>query len=495
MGVPGLWKDVEPLGTTVHVRTFRDKQIGIDAANWIHKAASECAMELAKGSCDSLVRNVVKRAGKLVKAGWKLTFVFDGLDPPMKAVENTERLVSRHTSRQLAVNLFHACASLPAGLATRRSAEFSAREIIERDPVVGEYSLLVCAGLRAAGFETRVAPMEAEAQLAYMCRTGSIYAVLSEDTDTVMYYAPRVIRRIDGLQCEFYDLNCDWGRCGPIRLLQSPELFVAYCVLSGCDYLEWSAGVLRGPKLAQWIATAAETDPTVEVLLDRAVRERSRTLPADKIEATVAMAIKAAYAILHHLVFDEPRGQDALVRHIFPVPEHRLRDHAKLLKEACGDAAQVLAAGRRGGHTGSVMFREGASILQFPPLNEENTKLDVRDGSGVKTLRLPATCTKTKPPQYIPLMQRDYELLNFDSQRRQPADQKGLSWWCSLCEFGQGSRAKTLPQHVQSKMHAGRVHLCNILESQRAGIAAVAPDLSQSASCIVLIDSEAANSE
>ncbi len=490
MGVPGLWTDVEALCKTVHIRSFHGKTIGVDAANWMHKAGVDCAMDLANGSSDSLVRNIVKRAAKLVKAGWTLVFVFDGLDPPMKAAENKDRLVTRMRTRELGVNLTLACASLPQNSNERRSAERVAKDILEKDPVVGEYAALTSAGLRAAGFQTRVAPMEAEAQLAYMCRTGRIFAVLSEDTDTVMYYAPRVIRRVDGLQCQFYDRNGDWGQCGPISKLQAPELFVAYCVLSGCDYLEWAVGVKKGAELAQWLAAVAQSgnaeDATVEVLLERAIREKSLTLPPVRHDATVRMVFKAAFAILHHLVFDDSAPNEVTVRSVFPIPAQRLERHAALLTEACGCAAAIAAQGQAQCHSMRDMYYSGASILAFPPPHPEPFLVEFGDG---KTMRVPASCTTSTPPQYIPLLRRSFELLHFDAPQKAPdMNIAGLSWWCNLCKFGQGSRDKHLQLHCDSKMHVGRVHLDHIRRCQQSGSVEGQADVSASARCIVLVD-------
>ncbi len=61
------------------------------------------------------------------------------------------------------------------------------REMIERVLFV----------LEQQNVEFVVAPYEADAQLAYMCRKGELHAVISEDSDLLVYGCPRLICKLD----------------------------------------------------------------------------------------------------------------------------------------------------------------------------------------------------------------------------------------------------------------------------------------------------------
>lgn len=53
----------------------------------------------------------------------------------------------------------------------------------------------MCEIIEAFGFEWRVAPGEAEAELAYLNRVGVLDAVVTDDVDTFVFGAAVVIRK------------------------------------------------------------------------------------------------------------------------------------------------------------------------------------------------------------------------------------------------------------------------------------------------------------
>ena len=83
-----------------------------------------------------------------------------------------------------------------------------------------------------------IAPYEADAEIAFLSRTGIVDAVISEDSDTLCYRCP----------CAIFKLN-DNGSCKTVNLSElfsnpamrmtswNCDLFELMCVLSGCDYL------------------------------------------------------------------------------------------------------------------------------------------------------------------------------------------------------------------------------------------------------------------
>lgn len=90
-----------------------------------------------------------------------------------------------------------------------------------------------------------VAPYEADAQLAYLARTGQVDAVLSEDGDMLAFGCPVVLSK-------FNVTNTSTKVAGGLeitldRLLRAWELdlprFQDMCLLAGCDYLRSLRGI------------------------------------------------------------------------------------------------------------------------------------------------------------------------------------------------------------------------------------------------------------
>ena len=83
------------------------------------------------------------------------------------------------------------------------------------------------------------APYEADAQIAYLSREGLVDAVISEDSDMLPFSCQRVLFKMDseGAGKEI-QLNQRLSQCEelPFRAF-SPDMFLNFCILSGCDYL------------------------------------------------------------------------------------------------------------------------------------------------------------------------------------------------------------------------------------------------------------------
>ncbi|KAF8038606.1 hypothetical protein BT93_B1206 [Corymbia citriodora subsp. variegata] len=87
------------------------------------------------------------------------------------------------------------------------------------------------------------APSEAEAQCAALCKAGKVYAVASEDMDSLTFGAPRFLRhlmdpsarKVPVMEFEIYkileEMNLDMDQ------------FIDLCILSGCDYCESVRGI------------------------------------------------------------------------------------------------------------------------------------------------------------------------------------------------------------------------------------------------------------
>ncbi|KAJ6573824.1 PIN domain-like protein, partial [Mycena vulgaris] len=159
MGVPGLWKELAPAakirsltelavveGFEANPNGSRGFRIGIDASIWFFHAA------YGKEGENPELRTMFFRCATLTHAPFLPLFVFDGPRRP-----NVKR--GKKINRDL-----H---KLTPGM----------KQIVE-----------------SFGFEWRVAPGEAEAELAYLNRIGVLDGILSDDVDNFLFGATTVIR-------------------------------------------------------------------------------------------------------------------------------------------------------------------------------------------------------------------------------------------------------------------------------------------------------------
>ncbi|MED6154030.1 Elongation of fatty acids protein 2, partial [Stylosanthes scabra] len=97
--------------------------------------------------------------------------------------------------------------------------------------------------LRLMGVPVIEAPSEAEAQCASLCKTGKVYAVASEDMDSLTFGATKFLRHLmDPSSKKIPVMEFDIA-----KVLEDLELsmdqFIDLCILSGCDYCESVRGI------------------------------------------------------------------------------------------------------------------------------------------------------------------------------------------------------------------------------------------------------------
>ncbi|CAM9485824.1 unnamed protein product [Hapterophycus canaliculatus] len=107
--------------------------------------------------------------------------------------------------------------------------------------------------LRQAGVELIVAPYEADAQLAFLSRTGAVDVVISEDSDCLLYGCKKVLFKMDnegqGQEIQLRNLAANT----PLSLSNwKNSMFLDLCLLVGCDYISTSVkglGIATAHKL------------------------------------------------------------------------------------------------------------------------------------------------------------------------------------------------------------------------------------------------------
>ncbi|KAJ3293341.1 Rad2 nuclease [Borealophlyctis nickersoniae] len=156
--------------------------------------------------------------------------------------------------------------------------------------------------LRSENVEYMVAPYEADSQLAYLAKSGVVAAVISEDSDLLVFGCRKVIYKLDnegnGIEVNLDDL-------GNIPGMKSwtHRRFQQMCIMSGCDYLDSPQGV--GVKKAQGFLAHKSAEKVIKewTTWGKAVNAPPK-LPRDY---TIRFR-KAELTFLHQRVYDPDSG-------------------------------------------------------------------------------------------------------------------------------------------------------------------------------------------
>lgn len=167
--------------------------------------------------------------------------VFDGGPLPAKKGTEKERKQKREEN-------------LARGKAFEQQGKHSqAREcFIKCIDVTPQMAYQFIKALRAESVSYVVAPYEADAQLAYLERTGAVDAILTEDSDLLVFGCQNVLFKLDAVantvvsisRKDFGSVTASSTDTNGISLLGWSDVqFRAMTILSGCDYLPSIPGI------------------------------------------------------------------------------------------------------------------------------------------------------------------------------------------------------------------------------------------------------------
>mmetsp|Transcript_29470 Transcript_29470/g.21924 ORF Transcript_29470/g.21924 Transcript_29470/m.21924 type:complete len:242 (-) Transcript_29470:59-784(-) len=186
------------------------------------------------------------------------------------------------------------------------------KKFTEALDVTPEMAQQLMVALQALQVECYVAPYEADAQLAFMYLTGRAQAVITEDSDLLIFGVRKVFFKMDkngdGLEISMDRL----GEVPEFRTFDQDAL-LATCILSGCDYLDSIKGI--GFKKA--LRLVYENGSDVQRIL-KAVRREGKYLIPSEYERNFE---KALLTFKFQLVYDPL--QKCLV-HLNDPATHRL---------------------------------------------------------------------------------------------------------------------------------------------------------------------------
>eukprot|EP00751_Fragilariopsis_kerguelensis_P001154 CAMPEP_0170811226 /NCGR_PEP_ID=MMETSP0733-20121128/35138_1 /TAXON_ID=186038 /ORGANISM="Fragilariopsis kerguelensis, Strain L26-C5" /LENGTH=393 /DNA_ID=CAMNT_0011167355 /DNA_START=116 /DNA_END=1298 /DNA_ORIENTATION=+ len=253
MGIKGLAKllsdEAPDCIREVDFKSLHGRKVAIDASMAIYQfliavrsgGPNQQAVMLTNsdGETTSHIQGLFNRTNRFLTEGMKPVFVFDGKAPSMKSGELAKRREKRKKAEE----------ELKKAVDDENVEEMDKHS--KRLARAGRKENEDCKRLlQLMGVPVIVAPMEAEAECAALCKAGLVYATGTEDMDALTFATPILIRKLTFANqtakgAKIQQMNYKKAIEG---LNLTHEQFVDLCILLGCDYCDTIRGI--GPKTA-----------------------------------------------------------------------------------------------------------------------------------------------------------------------------------------------------------------------------------------------------
>ncbi|RLN40440.1 hypothetical protein C2845_PM01G25020 [Panicum miliaceum] len=254
MGIKGLTKllaeHAPRAAVQRRVEDYRGRVIAVDASLSIYQfliVVGRKGSELLTNESGEVTRQEISLASPMSSAGYVepditlliltllsfyASFVFDGEPPEMKKKELAKRSLKRDD------------ATKDLNRAIEIGDEDSVEKFSKRTVKVTKKHNDDCKRLlRLMGVPVVEAPGEAEAQCAALCENHQVYAVASEDTDSLTFGARRFLRHLTDLGYRKSPVTEFEVSKVLEELGLTMDQFIDLCILSGCDYCENIKGI------------------------------------------------------------------------------------------------------------------------------------------------------------------------------------------------------------------------------------------------------------
>lgn len=238
----------------VSFEDLRGKTIAVDAYNTLYQFLSIIRdrftgqpLRDSQGRTTSHLSGILYRTSRLLEAGIQPVFVFDGKPPEFKKSTVEVRQQARERAKERWKKAVEEGRHEEARIAATASARLT-RENIDEAKVL----------LKSMGVPWIQAPSEGEAQAARMVKDGQAYASASQDWDSLLFGAPRMLKNISisgkkkvPRKEKYIDINPEMIVLEDVlkALGITQEQLIAIGIVTGTDY---NPGGIKGigPKTA-----------------------------------------------------------------------------------------------------------------------------------------------------------------------------------------------------------------------------------------------------
>ncbi|KAG2172212.1 hypothetical protein INT43_004753 [Umbelopsis isabellina] len=286
MGISGLIPLLKSIHTKVHVKDYSGESIAVDGYVWLHRGVFTCSLELAMGKYTDRYVNYFMHYVRMLKFnGVDPIIVFDGGKLPSKRHTEDDRHARREEYRAKGMEYLRA--------GDRKKATECFQKCVDVTP---EMAYQVIKQLKKEGINYIVAPYEADAQLAYLIKSGKVSAVITEDSDLIVFGCKKIIFKLDKFG-QGIEINLDkLSSVHEINLKGWSQIDIRQmCILSGCDYLPSLSGM--GLKTAHKLL---QKHKTIEKVLQYIRFEGKTKVPTDyELDFN-----RAEFTFLYQMVYD-----------------------------------------------------------------------------------------------------------------------------------------------------------------------------------------------
>ncbi len=239
-------KDLIP-GETITISALQNKVLAVDAFNMLYQFITTIRqpdgspLTDSHGNVTSHLIGLFYRLTSLLKSGLKLVFVFDGKTPDLKSEERKRR----KTLKQAAQAKFDLAKESEDVEGMKKYAGRTA--VLTNDMIIESKDFLT-----ALGIPIIQAPSEGEAQASYLVKNGDAYAIMSQDADSLLFGAKRVVRNLSISQRRKRTNKVGYDKTEPELISLSSVLFetgltqeqlIVLSMLVGTDY---NVGGIKG---------------------------------------------------------------------------------------------------------------------------------------------------------------------------------------------------------------------------------------------------------
>ncbi|KAM0752303.1 flap endonuclease 1-A [Meredithblackwellia eburnea MCA 4105] len=242
MGIKGLTNLVKEFAPgaikETEIKTLFGRKIAIDASMSIYQfliqVKTQDGQQLMndQGEATSHLQGFFWRTIRMIENDIKPCYVFDGKPPNLKQVVLKKRFAGREDAKEDEEEAKET--------GTAEDVDKFARRQVK---VTREHNEACRKLLTLMGVPWVLAPSEAEAQCAELCRGGKVYGAGSEDMDTLTFNSPIVLRHLTFSEARKMPINIISLSDVLKGLDLTMDQFIDMCMLCGCDYLEPIKGV------------------------------------------------------------------------------------------------------------------------------------------------------------------------------------------------------------------------------------------------------------
>ena len=279
----------------VSLESLSGKKVAIDGNNALYqflaiiRQKDGSPLVDSRGRVTSHISGLFYRTARLAEAGIRPAYVFDGEPPLLKRRTVEERRELRAEAKEK-----WEAALREGNLAGARTAAMASSRLTR--PMVEDAKRL----LTLMGIPWVQAPQEGEAQAAFMAASGSVHASASQDYDSLLLGAPRLLRNLAITGRRKLPGRADYAEVVPemIELEAmlsangiSREQLVWLAILVGTDFNEGVKGI--GPKKALKLVKECGS-------LDEAVRKSGGDFevePAEVEKLFLSPEVERGYAL------------------------------------------------------------------------------------------------------------------------------------------------------------------------------------------------------